>query len=133
MFWCPRRDLNPHTFRHKNLNLACLPIPPLGLFISMVHREGLEPSRLSAMVFETIVSANSTTSAIQATHIFLSSTITNCEKYPMVHKAGLEPARPLVWSLAPQASASANSATRALLMSTWALILLSSHDIFGGA
>ena len=26
--WCTRRDLNPHTSRHKNLNLTCLPIPP---------------------------------------------------------------------------------------------------------
>ena len=26
----PRRDLNPHALRHQNLNLACLPIPPLG-------------------------------------------------------------------------------------------------------
>ena len=26
--WCGRRDLNPHDFRHENLNLACLPIPP---------------------------------------------------------------------------------------------------------
>ena len=25
---CERRDLNPHTLRHQNLNLACLPIPP---------------------------------------------------------------------------------------------------------
>ncbi len=27
--WCARRDLNPHASRHQNLNLACLPIPPL--------------------------------------------------------------------------------------------------------
>ncbi len=26
--WCGRRDLNPHALRHKNLNLACLPISP---------------------------------------------------------------------------------------------------------
>ena len=25
---CERRDLNPHTLRHQNLNLACLPVPP---------------------------------------------------------------------------------------------------------
>ena len=24
-----RRDLNPHAFRHQNLNLACIPISPL--------------------------------------------------------------------------------------------------------
>lgn len=24
-FWCTRRDLNPHTVRHTNLNRACLP------------------------------------------------------------------------------------------------------------
>lgn len=28
--WCPRRDLNPHVFRHYTLNVACLPIPSLG-------------------------------------------------------------------------------------------------------
>ena len=26
---CGRRDLNPHTRRHQDLNLTCLPIPPL--------------------------------------------------------------------------------------------------------
>ena len=26
---CGMRDLNPHAFRHKNLNLACLPIPSI--------------------------------------------------------------------------------------------------------
>ena len=26
---CRRRDSNPHTTRHRNLNPACLPIPPL--------------------------------------------------------------------------------------------------------
>ena len=26
---CGRRDLNPHAFRHQNLNLACIPISPL--------------------------------------------------------------------------------------------------------
>src|SRR5689334_12504312 len=26
--WCGRRDLNPHDFRHGNLNPARLPIPP---------------------------------------------------------------------------------------------------------
>jgi hypothetical protein len=26
---CRRRDSNPHTRRHRNLNPACLPIPPL--------------------------------------------------------------------------------------------------------
>ncbi len=28
LFWCGRQDLNLHTVGHKNLNLACLPIPP---------------------------------------------------------------------------------------------------------
>ena len=27
--WCEKGDSNPHTFRHKILNLACLPVPPL--------------------------------------------------------------------------------------------------------
>src|SRR3546814_1677659 len=26
--WCGWRDLNPHGFRHWNLNPACLPVPP---------------------------------------------------------------------------------------------------------
>ena len=30
-FWCPRRDSNPHTLRHMDLNHARLPIPPRGL------------------------------------------------------------------------------------------------------
>ena len=30
--WCPRRDLNPHTSRHMDLNHARLPIPPRGHF-----------------------------------------------------------------------------------------------------
>ncbi len=29
-FWCPRRDSNPHTSRHMDLNHARLPIPPRG-------------------------------------------------------------------------------------------------------
>ncbi len=29
-FWCPRRDLNPHTLRHTRLRRTCLPIPPPG-------------------------------------------------------------------------------------------------------
>jgi NAD(P)H dehydrogenase (quinone) len=28
--WCPRRDSNPHTLRHMDLNHARLPIPPRG-------------------------------------------------------------------------------------------------------
>ena len=28
--WCPRRDSNPHTLRHTDLNRARLPIPPRG-------------------------------------------------------------------------------------------------------
>jgi hypothetical protein len=30
MAWCPRRDSNPHTLRHMDLNHARLPIPPRG-------------------------------------------------------------------------------------------------------
>ncbi len=28
MFWCGRRDSNPHDFHHRNLNPARLPVPP---------------------------------------------------------------------------------------------------------
>jgi hypothetical protein len=28
VYWCGRRDLNPHDLRHWNLNPARLPIPP---------------------------------------------------------------------------------------------------------
>src|SRR3954469_15296371 len=30
ILWCPRRDSNPHTLRHMDLNHARLPIPPRG-------------------------------------------------------------------------------------------------------
>ena len=30
VFWCPRRDSNPHILRHMDLNHARLPIPPRG-------------------------------------------------------------------------------------------------------
>ena len=30
--WCEKGDSNPHTLRHKILNLACLPVPPLSQF-----------------------------------------------------------------------------------------------------
>ena len=30
--YCERRDLNPHAFRHRNLNPARLPIPPLSRY-----------------------------------------------------------------------------------------------------
>src|SRR5690606_5980042 len=42
--WCARRDLNPHTLRHQNLNLACLPISPLA------QREGAHSNRIHAPV-----------------------------------------------------------------------------------
>mgnify|MGYP000706826182 CR=1 FL=1 len=32
--WCARRDSNPHTRRHQNLNLGRLPVPPLALTIT---------------------------------------------------------------------------------------------------
>ena len=31
--WCARRDSNPHTRRHQNLNLGRLPVPPLALAV----------------------------------------------------------------------------------------------------
>src|ERR1700722_422582 len=33
--WCGRRDLNPHDFRHWNLNPARLPIPPRPLWAAL--------------------------------------------------------------------------------------------------
>ena len=27
--WCATRESNPHIFRYKNLNLACLPVSPV--------------------------------------------------------------------------------------------------------
>jgi hypothetical protein len=30
---CRRRDSNPHTRRHRNLNPACLPVPPLRQYL----------------------------------------------------------------------------------------------------
>ena len=38
-FWCPRRDSNPHTLRHMDLNHARLPIPPRGLTKKMIIAE----------------------------------------------------------------------------------------------
>jgi hypothetical protein len=32
-----RRDSNPHAFRHRNLNPACLPVPPLRLAVTSVR------------------------------------------------------------------------------------------------
>ena len=34
---CGMRDLNPHALRHKNLNLACLPIPSIPLTFLSYH------------------------------------------------------------------------------------------------
>src|SRR6478735_4868562 len=39
MFWCPRRDSNPHTLRHMDLNHARLPIPPRGLGEMLLPKE----------------------------------------------------------------------------------------------
>ena len=41
--WCPRGDLNPHTFRHTHLKRTCLPFHHLGKF-SVVHPVGFEPT-----------------------------------------------------------------------------------------
>ena len=38
-FWCPRRDSNPHTSRHMDLNHARLPIPPRGHFVALFCNE----------------------------------------------------------------------------------------------
>src|SRR5258708_27148593 len=34
---CESRDSNPDAVRHKNLNLACLPVPPLSRAHSLSH------------------------------------------------------------------------------------------------
>ena len=34
--WCPRRDSNPHTSRHMDLNHARLPIPPRGHWTALL-------------------------------------------------------------------------------------------------
>ena len=36
--WCPRRDSNPHTLRHMDLNHARLPIPPRGPGLAIIAR-----------------------------------------------------------------------------------------------
>lgn len=38
VFWCPRRDSNPHTSRHMDLNHARLPIPPRGPGLAIIAR-----------------------------------------------------------------------------------------------
>ncbi|GEM_PF-3582618 len=50
--WCARKDLNLHTSRHQNLNLACLPIPPLAQWAAILagYRLITSPaSRLTAL------------------------------------------------------------------------------------
>lgn len=32
-FWCPERDLNPHTLRHTRLRRTCLPFHHLGISV----------------------------------------------------------------------------------------------------
>ena len=41
--WCRIRDLNPYAIRHQNLNLTCLPIPPIRHMAAPV---GFEPTTL---------------------------------------------------------------------------------------
>src|SRR6185369_8891053 len=47
--WCPRRDSNPHTSRHMDLNHARLPIPPRGhcrvVLQRGTHSNGRMPKR----------------------------------------------------------------------------------------
>lgn len=33
LFWCPERDLNPHTLRHTRLRRTCLPFHHLGISV----------------------------------------------------------------------------------------------------
>ena len=36
--WCRIRDLNPYAIRHQNLNLTCLPIPPIRQIPRVIRR-----------------------------------------------------------------------------------------------
>ena len=52
--WCAREDSNLHTSRHKNLNLACLPIPPRAHFRkngARIKQELLTKSTVSKTIF----------------------------------------------------------------------------------
>lgn len=45
--WCRERDLNPQTFRHEILNLACLPIsPPRRFYKKQIFITILKPYHL---------------------------------------------------------------------------------------
>jgi hypothetical protein len=73
--WCPRRDSNPHTSRHMDLNHARLPIPPRGHIncfesckTGLVPTEGLEPPHLAAHGPEPCASTNSATWAGSCNH-----------------------------------------------------------------
>ena len=49
-WWCPRGDLNPHTFRHTHLKRTCLPFHHLGIFsgpiILQLNKINGAPSRV---------------------------------------------------------------------------------------
>ena len=82
--WCPRRDSNPYTRRHMDLNHARLPIPPRG---HMYYRLLL--------------------------HYFCCFTADNNENCPLlVPTEGIEPPHPKAHG--PEPCASTNSATWAL-------------------
>lgn len=61
----PKIGFEPtYLLRHQNLNLACLPVPPLGhynLLQQKVPRIGLEPTHLAVPEPKSGVSANFTT------------------------------------------------------------------------
>lgn len=43
--WCPRRDLNPYTFRHTHLKRTCLPFHHLGKFSGSMSTSTCTPRR----------------------------------------------------------------------------------------
>ena len=97
--WCPRRDSNPHTSRHMDLNHARLPIPPRGHCILLIlptlillHAWVREPTLRSTVLLATA----------------------DCTSGRVVPTEGLEP--PHLAAHGPEPCASTNSATWALLL-----------------
>jgi hypothetical protein len=87
-FWCPRRDSNPHTSRHMDLNHARLPIPPRGQSNNLnarqlVPTEGLEPPHLAAHGPEPCASTNSATWALDR----FACIARRCRRIPLRYQA----------------------------------------------
>ena len=58
-FQCGTWDLNPHASRHKNLNLACLPIPSVPL---MSHMLSSALQKVNYRIFNTSAAVNTSIS-----------------------------------------------------------------------